>query len=226
MNAHTQHFHWFCSAVWICAVLYETLTSSQHIEPIHRDTDWDKKSVCACVKEREREGEWGVKFMSWGSNSFLIVLFRLTHLPRDPSGRSEKGKAWVSVQCVYRMWERDRERGRENKSNESQHTRLPCCALVPSPGARITIYSNQAVTFSSTPAGTSATLCAVCTNTPTHTPNISSPCTQDFSQGQTHLLDYKVVLPCGANIHTTVMGFVLTHFEVDHSNPCWAPETF
>lgn len=64
-----------------------------------------------------------------------------------------------------------------------------------------TIHSNQSVTFSSTPAGTRATLSAL-----------------DFSQEQKDFLDYKVVLPRGADIHTTSMGFVFTHFRVDHSN--------
>lgn len=131
----------------------------------YRYTDWETECVREC---KEREWEGGVKFMSWGSNSFLFVLSRLSHLPKDPSGRSEKGKVWVS-KCVC-VCERERTKAM------SHHTHMLALLCV---GAQCqslyrTIYSNQAVTFSSTPAGTSATLCAM--RMITHTcPHIVSP---------------------------------------------------
>ena len=54
----------------------------------------------------------------------------------------------------------------------------------------------------------------------THTcPHIVSPSAPKTSLwGERHLPDYKVVLPRGADIHTTGMGLVFTHCRDDHSS--------
>ena len=49
--------------------------------------------------------------------------------------------------------------------------------------------------------------------------HMSSPRGQDFSQRQTDLLDYKVVPPWGADIHTTGMGLVFTHLITATNRP-------
>lgn len=87
--------------------------------------------------------------------------------------------------CAH-LRETKAERGIEgeklNKSSESSHTLALLRIGAQSQNPYRTIYSNQAVTFSSTPAGTSFTLSAAHTNTSTHI-HIFSLCAQDFSQG-------------------------------------------
>lgn len=89
------------------------------------------------------------------------MLVGLTQLPKDPSGRSEKGKAgeskrvWACV-CVY-AGERE---GEGKRTRTSHHTQMLALLYVGAQSQSLykTIYSNQAVTFSSIPAGTSSTL--------------------------------------------------------------------
>lgn len=99
----------------------------------------------------------------------------------------------IRQECVY-AGGRTGERQREGTKAMSHHAHMfsLLCITAQSQSPYRTIYSNQAVTFSSTPAGTSFTLCAVCMNTPTHiVTHFLTPCLRLFSGGK----HYKVVLP-------------------------------